>query len=182
MPAMLKLSAKQEAFCVEYVVDLDAVAAALRAGYAPASAKTSAYKSLQKPHVVARIAELKRGGLERTKVNADWLLLRLADEADADINDLYDENTGALKPVRLWPKIWRTGLVSGVEVEQQFAYQDGNKIPDGVVTKIKLSDRVKRLELIGRHVSVGAFGEDRDKAPTQINITINRPAPDSDGD
>lgn len=44
-----------------------------------------------------------------------------------------------------------------MDVDQQFAYIDGDKVPDGVVTKIKLSDRVKRLQMLGDHIGVQAF-------------------------
>ena len=93
---------------------------------------------------------------EKCDINAQWLLERLASEANADLADLYDEG-GSMLPVHQWPKIWRKGLVAGLDVHQEYRYQDGERIPDGVIVKIKMSDRVKRLELIGRHVSVNAF-------------------------
>ncbi len=62
---------------------------------------------------------------------------------------------GSLKPVHEWPMIWRKGLVAGVDVEQMKA--DGAVI--GEIKKVKVSDRVKRLELIGKHVDVQAWRE-----------------------
>lgn len=158
----MPLTAKQEAFCNEYLIDLNATQAAIRAGYSEKTAAKIGQENLIKPDIARFIAEAKAKRSERTRIDADWLLTRLADEAEADIADLYDEHSGALKPVHMWPSIWRKGLVAGVEVDQQYAYIDGAKVPDGVVTKIKLSDRIKRLELIGRHVDVGAF-QDRIK-------------------
>lgn len=177
MAAMTKLTSKQEAYCQEYIVDLNQVAAAKRAKYSPASAKISAGKNMQNPLVLARIAELQRGSIERTRVNADWLLTRLADEADADIADLYNEN-GNLKPVNEWPTIWRKGLVSGFDIERPRGLA-GESVE---IVKIRLSDRVKRLELIGRHIAVGAFTDDGEREPAAINITINRPGPAENGD
>ncbi len=121
------------------------------------AAESSASDLLRNPKVAAYLDEERAKRSERTRIDADWLLRRLAEEAEADVADLYDERTGALKPVRMWPKIWRTGLVAGVEVDQQFAYVDGKRVPDGVVTKVKLSDRVKRLQMIGDHIGVQAF-------------------------
>ncbi len=158
----MALTPKQEAFSNEYLIDLNATQAAIRAGYSEKTANEQGSRLLANVKVAARIQELKNKRSERTRINADWLLTRLADEAEADIADLYDERSGALKPVHMWPPIWRKGLVAGVEVDQQYAYIDGDKVPDGVVTKIKLSDRIKRLELIGRHVDVAAF-QDRIK-------------------
>ena len=74
---------------------------------------------------------------------------------------MFDEN-GALLPVRSWPLIWRQGLVSGMDVEALFSGgKKGEKALKklGTLTKIKLSDRVKRLELLGKHVDVKAFQE-----------------------
>ena len=66
------------------------------------------------------------------------MLTRLAAEAEADVADLYTE-AGGLKPIHEWPKIWRQGLVAGIDIEQI-------KGPDGSVAgdmvKIKLSDRL----------------------------------------
>ncbi len=78
----------------------------------------------------------------------------MAGEATADLAELYDKN-GGLKPIADWPLVWRQGLVAGLDVDEEF--KDGEKL--GQVTKIKLSDRIKRVELIGKHVDVRAFAE-----------------------
>lgn len=143
------LNSKQQRFVEEYLIDLNATQAAIRAGYSAKTAYSQGERLLSHVEVAAGILEAKRARSERTNVNADWLLDRLADESVADIADLYDE-IGRVRPVKDWPLIWRQGLVAGIDVET---------IGEGVgyVTKIKISDRIKRLELIGRHVGVQAF-------------------------
>ena len=143
-----KLTAKQEAFINEYLIDLNATQAAIRAGYSKKTANRIATENLSKPVLAAAIAQAKLKRAKRTQIDADWLLKRLSVEAEADIADLYDENN-KLRPVRDWPLIWRQGLVSGVKTQMV-----SDKI--SVVT-IRVSDRVKRLELLGKHISVGAF-------------------------
>lgn len=155
---MSELKGKQELFCQEYLVDLNATQAAIRAGYSKKTAYRTGCDNLKKPHIAARIAELKAARVERVVADADYLLKRLLDEAEADLADLYTEE-GSLKPVHQWPKIWRQGLVAGLEVQQQYEYKDGERVPDGVVVKAKLADRVRRLELLGKHIAVGAFAE-----------------------
>ena len=168
------LTPKQKAFVQEYLIDLNATQAAIRAGYSKKTAYRTGADNLRKHQIQKAIKKAMDARSERTQIDADWLLTRLADEADADIADLYNEN-GGLKPVNEWPKIWRQGLVAGIDVEQQYYWEDGVKIPDGVVTKIKLSDRVKRLELIGKHVKVKAF-DNEIKIPAEgINLVVNRP-------
>ncbi len=149
------MTPKQQRFVDEYLIDLNATQAAIRAGYSKKTARVVGSENLTKPDIRAAVAEAQQARSERTKIGADWVLARLADEADADLADLYDEN-GGLKPITEWPLVWRQGLVAGLDVDEEFN-KDGKKL--GQVTKIKLSDRIKRVELIGKHVDVQAFAE-----------------------
>lgn len=148
----MSLTPKQEAFVREYLIDLNATQAAIRAGYSAKTARAVGSENLTKPDIATAIAEAQAKRAERTQIDADWLLTRLAEESTADVADLYDEH-GGLKPVKDWPLIWRQGLVAGLDVEE--IRVEGVVI--GTVRKLKLSDRIKRLELIGRHIDVGAF-------------------------
>lgn len=62
---MARLTEKQERFCDEYLTDLNATQAAIRAGYSPRSARQNAHALLEKPHVRdridARLAEIEDG-------------------------------------------------------------------------------------------------------------------------
>ncbi|AWC21391.1 Terminase small subunit [Aminobacter sp. MSH1] len=155
---MSELTAKQARFVEEYVLDLNATQAAIRAGYAEKSASVEGARLLANAKVGEAVAAGLKARSERTKIDADWVLTRLAEEAEADLSDLYDDN-GHLKPMKEWPKIWRKGLVAGIETLTEFETVDGKKEPVGVVRKIRLSDRIKRVELIGKHVDVQAFRE-----------------------
>lgn len=170
--AKKKLSGKEKIFVQEYLKDFNAVKAAVRAGYAKSTAdgkvqvwvgKSRTKCPKHKLHVWDAVNKAKQERCERTKIDTDWLLKRLEEEAEADASDLYNEN-GGIKPIHEWPEIWRKGLVSGFEIEQRYMYEEGKRVPDGYVVKIKVSDRVKRLELIGRHVDVQAF-------PTKVEHT-----------
>ncbi len=81
---------------------------------------------------------------------------------------MFEEN-GALKSVHNWPEIWRIGLVAGIHNYEEYETIDGKKERVGTVTKIKLSDRIKRLELIGKHIDVGAF---RDNVNLTGSLTL----------
>lgn len=153
---MSKLTPKQALFVCEYLVDLNATQAAIRAGYSKKTAANIGEENLRKPNIKQAVATALGARMDKANVDATWLLKRLVSEAEADIADIYHEN-GSLKPVHEWPKIWRQGLVSGVDVQQEYAYEDGKKVPDGIVTKLKLADRSKRLEMLGKHIDVGAF-------------------------
>jgi len=163
------LTAKQKLFCHEYLIDLNATQAAIRAGYSKKTAKVIGCENLTKPDILEFINKAKEERIEEVKVDANWLLKRLADESDADVADLYTEE-GSLKPVHMWPEIWRKGLVAGLDVHQEYEYEDGQKIPDGMIMKVRLSDRIKRLELIGKHVDVQAF-------PNKVEVAGPRGGP-----
>lgn len=151
---MTELTPKQRRFAEEYIVDLNATAAAIRAGYAKSGAHVEGARMLKHTKVKRLIDELRAERSAKTKIDAAWLLERLASEATADVGDLYDDD-GNLLPVKQWPLIWRQGLVAGIDVEE--IKDEGCVV--SVVRKIKVSDRVKRLELIGKHIGVRAFEE-----------------------
>lgn len=166
------LTPKQRRFVEEYLIDLNATQAAIRAGYSAATANQIGPELLAKPHIQAAIAEALAERSKRTKIDADWLLTRLADEAEADIADLYADD-GTLKPVREWPLVWRKGLVAGVEVEELFEGRGEGREQVGRVRKVRLADRTKIKELIGKHVDVQAFRDrveltGKDGGPIQV--------------
>jgi phage terminase small subunit len=145
-----KLNDKQRRFVQEYLIDLNATQAAIRAGYSADTAHSQGPRLLENAGVKAAIDEARAERARETQIDAAWVLKRLAAEADADVADLYDED-GRLLPVNKWPKIWRQGLVAGLKTQVS---EDGVAIID-----VKLSDRIRRLELIGKHVRVNAFQE-----------------------
>ena len=153
------MTPKQEAFVREYLIDLNATKAAERAGYSIRTAEKIGSENLKKPDIAFALSEAMKARSERTQINADWVLTRLAQETMADLADLYDE-VGGLKPIHDWPLIWRTGLVAGIETTQERDGTDVDGKPEyATVRKVKLADRTKLLEMIGRHVAVGAFKE-----------------------
>jgi phage terminase small subunit len=152
------LNPKQKLFVAEYLKDYNATQAATRAGYTHPTKQGP--RLLDFVGVKSAIAEAQEKRLKRVEINADWVLKRLSLEAEADLADLYEED-GALKPVSKWPLIWRQGLVAGVETDAQG------------VQKVKLSDRAKRLEMIGKHVNVQAF-RDQVKHEGGISLTISQ--------
>lgn len=148
------LTPKQAQFVAEYLIDLNATQAAIRAGYSKRNADGIASQLMAKTQVKDAIDSARAERSQETKIDAAWVLKRLAAEAEADVADLYDDN-GHLLPVKEWPLIWRQGLVQGIDIEVLRA--DGE--PIGEVKKVRMSDRVRRLELIGKHIGVKAFEE-----------------------
>ncbi|MDA4845929.1 terminase small subunit [Hoeflea poritis] len=161
------LNDKQKLFVTEYLKDMNATQAALRTGYSKKTAYSQGQRLLKNVEIQKAIEEAQDARLKRVDAEADWVLQRLLQEAEADIADIYNED-GTLKPVHEWPKIWRMGLVSGIEVEHKVALtqdEEGGEVTEKAVlgtvkvSKIKISDRIKRIDMIGKHISVGAFKE-----------------------
>ncbi|NIJ18464.1 phage terminase small subunit [Sphingomonas naasensis] len=157
------MTPKQERFVDEYLIDLNATQAAIRAGYSERTAEDIGRQLLRKTPVALAISTARRERAERTRIDADWLLARLADETGADAAELYDAK-GNIRPIREWPLIWRQGLVAGIETTTDAK----GKVK---VTKLRLVDRSRRLELIGRHVDVQAF-----KDRVEVNLSVDRAA------
>ncbi|CAH5984449.1 terminase small subunit [Klebsiella pneumoniae] len=149
----MALTDKQEMFCREYLIDLNATQAAIRAGYSEKTANRTASENLSKPDIQSRIAELKAQRNDLVGVNATYVLNRLVEIDQMDVLDILT-STGELKPVTQWPKVWRTTL-SGLDVIEMAA--EGNTT--ALLKKIKWPDKVKNLELIGKHIDVQAFRE-----------------------
>ena len=143
-----KLTPKQQRWCEEYLIDLNATQAAIRAGYSVNSARQIGTENLSKPALMAAVAAGKHERSIRTMIDSDWVLRGLVDSADADLSDLYNAD-GGIKPMEEWPLVWKQGLVSGVDII--------NTGEGATVIRIRLVDRFKYLQMIGRHVEIGAF-------------------------
>ncbi len=69
-----KLTAKQQSFCEEYLIDLNATQAAIRAGYSVKTAKDIGCQNLAKLNIASYIAELKAERSKKTKIDAAYVL------------------------------------------------------------------------------------------------------------
>lgn len=152
----VKLTDKQELFCREYMKDLNGSQAALRAGYSEKTAHSIGAENLSKPAIQQRIAELKAERAEEVGIDAKYVLNRLVQIDQMDVADILNDDL-SMKPLRDWPKSWRTTL-SGLDIQ---ALSSG-EADVSIIKKIKWPDKVKNLELLGRHVNVRAFEKEQE--------------------
>ncbi|ELY4607630.1 terminase small subunit [Cronobacter turicensis] len=152
----MALTDKQEMFCREYLIDLNATQAAIRAGYSVKTANRTASENLSKPDIQNRIAELKNKRNEDVGINAAYVLQRLVEIDQMDVADILNDD-GSLKAVSQWPKCWRTTL-QGIDISSTIRNFD-EETEETILKKIKWPDKVKNLELLGKHVDVQAFRE-----------------------
>ena len=72
-----KLTAKQERFCLEYLIDRNGTRAAIRAGYGEAGAGVAACRMLKKPNILARVRELQAEEADRLSLSADAVTMEI---------------------------------------------------------------------------------------------------------
>lgn len=149
------LKGKQKRFCEEYQIDMNATQAAIRAGYSAKTAHSQGPRLLENVEVKVCLDQLNRERLERTKIDVDYVLMRMVAIDQMDIIDILQDD-GTLRPIKEWLKIWRQYL-SAMEIAEITEGQGDQKVTIGVLKKIKWPDKVKNLELLGRHVNVQAF-------------------------
>ena len=140
------LTPKQKLFCEEYLVDLNASQAARRVGYKHSSASTHAQKLMAQENVKNYISELMNARTERINISADKVLHELAAIAFSDIRDFVElkEEGLMVKPTA----DLTTEKARAIESLTENTSARGSKV------SIKLHNKLKALELIGRHLSM----------------------------
>ena len=157
-----KLTARQQRFCHEYLLDSNGTRAAERAGYSPRTAKQQASFLLTKVDVRALIDELTIARTERIDFDSDRVLLELKYLATSTMADFIDDQGRLITDLS---KV-RPEAAAAVETCEESVRADGS-----IVRKIKLYNKVTALEKAGRHVKIRAF-EDRASGPADVNITV----------
>ncbi len=137
----MALTDKQRRFVDEYLVDLNATQAAIRAGYSKATASRIGPELLGKTCVAEAIAEARHARSERTQVTADRVLKELAAMALYDPAELVQTAINSPADIAKLPEQVRRAII-GWSWDR-----NGNFV-------LKLSPKTPSLELIGRHLSL----------------------------
>lgn len=143
------LTDMQEAFVREYLIDMNASAAAIRAGYSEASADQLGYQALQIPSVRSAIQEQLKQRFERLDLMGSRILLELFRVATADLAQAYDDD-GNLLSIKEMPEDFRRAI-AGVESEETFEGFGEDRIWTGYARKIKLFDKNRALEMLAKY-------------------------------
>ncbi len=143
---MAKLTEKQKRFCNEYLIDLNATQAAIRAGYSSIAAKEIGYENLTKPHIKAYVQKCMAERAERTNITQDMVVEELAKIAFSQIDDYVeiDDSTGGNIVI-----VKTTRDVPGDKISAISSIKQGS---NGI--EIKLHDKVRALESLGRHLGM----------------------------
>lgn len=173
------LTAMQEAYCQSYIkTPENQTQAAINAGFSPNTAAVKASVMMRDERIQKRIAELMEERNKRMRVSADYVLMRLVEIDQMDVIDILNDD-GGMKPIAEWPKVWRTSLsamdIATIKTTQASLQKENGEADlsvedvEHILKKVKWPDKVKNLELIGKHVDVNAFKERLD---VNVNVTI----------
>lgn len=141
----LKLTPKQKLFCKYYLISLNATDAAIKAGYSKKTAKEIGAENLTKPHIQEYLESRMNKRAEKLEITADKVISEIAKLAFANTTDIL-EITDSGVVIKDLSKLDTTCIASAEEVFDK----EGIKL--GV--KLKLHDKTKNLELLGRHLGL----------------------------
>lgn len=163
------LNEKQKRFVSEYIIDLNAKQAAIRAGYSPKGAEPQASRLLSNAKIQVEIAKAMEDRGKRTGITQDRVLAELSAIAFAKATDYVevdDDGSVKIKPT--------TELTD----EQKKAIASIKEGANGI--EIKLTDKTKALEMLSRHL--GLFNDKLNVNVEAIEIIEDIGDLESDGD
>lgn len=145
----MKPTRKQMAFVDEYLLDLNATQACIRAGYSTKYAHVTGSALCKKPAVQTLIQERMAERCQRLELDQNRVLLEIARLAFNDPRRAFDA-AGAMLPVRDWPDDTAAAIAS-VKVNE-IRDADGRVV--GETKEVKFWDKGKQLELAARHLGM----------------------------
>lgn len=154
------MTKKQKRFVEEYLIDLNATQAAIRAGYSPHTAKDIGCENLAKPNIAAAISQAMAERSRRTGINQDRVLQELARIGFAKITDVVDPETAEIRPDASEDDL---ACIQSIKIKP-------NEF--GTEREVKLYDKKSALVDLGKHL--GLFKEKMElTGDMDLNITID---------
>lgn len=140
-----KLTKKQQLFVDEYLIDLNATQAAIRAGYSVDTAREIGCENLTKPNIQEAIAKVMAERSKRTGINQDRVVLELAKIAFVKMTDIVDSQ-GRIKSDASSDDLACIESVKYKESESDTG--------SSVEREVKIASKMKALELLGKHLGM----------------------------
>jgi len=139
------LTDKQSRFVEEYLVDLNATQAAIRAGYSPKTAQVIAAENLSKPMIAQAIQLQIEERSRRTEITQDRVLNELAKIGFLNIADILNMDDATVE---------RLSREDAAAIASMKVRRTHTEAGDVVEREVKICDKLKALELLGRHVGL----------------------------
>lgn len=142
---MAKLTEKQQRFVDEYLIDLNATQAAIRAGYSVRTANEQGAQNLAKLSVQQAISEKMAERSRRTGVNQDRVVLELAKIALVKMTDIVDS----------YGRIKDTAMADDLACIESIKYKSSESdTGSSEEREVKIASKLKALELLGKHLGM----------------------------
>lgn len=156
MPVRAELTDRERVFVREYLVDLNAAQAVVRAGYSPRAAKQTAYRIMNRPRVKAAVEAAMAERAAGLKITAERVLRELALLGFANVMDYFRPQADGTAHVDL-SGLTRDQAAAITEVTvEEFVSGRGKAGREVRRVKVKLADKSRNLELIGKHLGMFA--------------------------
>lgn len=152
------LNARELRFVEQYLIDLNATQAAIRAGYSKKTARSQGQRLLTKADIASALQKAMAARSERTGITADRVLMELELLAFSDISHYVVDATGTLKLTEDAPK-HALRAISGFKRKVRTIPMGKAADITETEVEIKLWDKVNPLKFAGRHVGIAAFNE-----------------------
>lgn len=145
-----KLERRQQRFVIEYLVDLNATEAAIRAGYSRKAAKEQGYRLFTKAHpILTPLLRAQRTELaEHSGITRERWLQEIQRLAFYDPRRFFDTHNNALDIPALDDD--SAAAVAGFELTEEFTGKGAERVAVGYTKKFKLANKLQALELFGQ--------------------------------
>lgn len=159
------MTPKQKAFVDEYLIDLNATQAAIRAGYSSKNADKIGHELLGKTRVSESISQAMAERSRRTGINQDRVIRELAKIAFVNASDVIDPEDASVLVDAAREDL---ACIQSVKVKQM----TGEK-GDMTEREVKLADKLRALELLGKHLGMWTDKLELEGEDLNLNITID---------
>jgi len=157
-----KLTPKQKKFCNEYLLDLNATQAAIRAGYSKKSAAIQGCENLTKPNIQNKIKENRERVQKNTDITPESVVRELAKIGFANIKGVFDDNNEIVDISKLPDDI--TAAIESIQSDIRHDSGDSDGYTEKV--KVKFHSKLHALTDLGKHL--GIFEKDNKQKQTNI--------------
>lgn len=162
------LNDKQKAFAREYLIDLNASAAAIRAGYAPKAAGQHAFKLLKNAQIQAEIDKARKRVEAKLDISIERVLAEYASIAFVGMSRFVSIDSDGVPRIDL-SKCSPKDIDLLAEVQTDTIKSGAEGAPPVERVKIKMLDRMNALEKLARHLGAFKAGE---QSPLEDALTL----------
>ena len=152
-----QITDRMKKFVDEYLIDFNATQAAIRAGYSPDTANEQGSQLLARPDIRELVAEGQRAIAERTQTFQDNAVDELKIVGFSDLADFLTVKDGGIVEQKPFNELTKeqTKCIKKIKQTVRSSHSaDGTILHQTAVIEIELHDKLKALELLGRHLGM----------------------------